>query len=172
MVNVPDPVTDAGRRGVDSTPIAERLALDPRKLPAQVFERYAKLSDNIARRRERARRAYESFGKPGRDPHTISSVLSGFADSQGWRPHLLLAGLDQYWDQVAGPAIAAHTHVASYRQGVLTIRAESNVWATQLTYLIPQLQAAIAQRLEGLPVDRIVVTGPGTTSFRRGRRRW
>ncbi|NEG95533.1 DUF721 domain-containing protein [Bifidobacterium sp. SMB2] len=149
-------------------PAAELLHLDPRKLEERVFERYTNRASGIARRKERARAAWQNFGKPGRDPSTLSSVLSGLAARGNWRPHLMIAQLGRHWDQVVGPGIAQHSRVASYRDGVLTIQAESSVWATQLTYMIPQMQKTIAERLQGMPLDRIVVTGPRSGSFKHG----
>ncbi|MBT1166607.1 DUF721 domain-containing protein [Bifidobacterium simiarum] len=162
------PAAAAPRRPGPTPPIAETLRLDPRKLEATVFERYTNRAAGIAKRRARAEQAWLNFGKPGRDPHTLGSVLDGLAANGNWRPHLLVAQLGRHWDQVVGRNIARHSRVASYANGVLTIRAESPVWATQLTYMIPQLQAKIADRLPGMPLDRIIVTGPRTDTFKHG----
>lgn len=150
-------------------PIAETLKLDARKLPAQVFERFTRRQFSRKAREERAERAWESFGKPGRDPARLGSVADVLAIRGNWGPHLRLAQLENHWDEVVGPQIALHSRPGGYDHGVLTIRTESGVWATQLTYLIPQLKAKIAERLAGLPIEQIVVTGPRTSSFARGR---
>ena len=63
-----------------------------------------------------------------------------------------------------------HSTVAGFTDGVLTIRAESAVWATQLTYMLPQLTSTIRDRLKGLDIGEIRVTGP-QSGFRRGRYR-
>ena len=149
-------------------PVTVSLSLDERILPAQVFERFARRSATLEGLHERSRRAWLSFGKPGRDPSALASVVGSLASARGWTTHLELAGLSNHWDSVVGTGIAAHSHVVSYADGVLTIRAESTVWATQLTYLAPQLKATIAQRLNGLPLRSIIVTGPHAYSFRRG----
>ena len=57
------------------------------------------------------------------------------------------------------------------RDGVLTIGTESQVWATQLTYLIPQLEDTIRRNLEGLTVERIRVVGPAAGYTRKWARR-
>lgn len=150
-------------------PIAESLGLDARKLPAQVFERFTHRQFSRRAREERAEKAWESFGKPGRDPSRLSSIADVLAIRGNWGPHLKLAQLENHWDQVVGPGIAAHSYPAGYDHGVLTIRTQSTVWATQLTYLIPQLRSKITERLVGLPIERIVVTGPRATSFSHGR---
>ena len=84
---------------------------------------------------------------------------------------LKLAQLRNHWDQVVGQAIASHSAVADFTDGVLTIRAESTVWATQLTYLIPQLTDTIRRNLKGLTITEIRVTGPAAGYTRKWARR-
>ena len=57
------------------TPVAERLGLPQKKLPAQIFERYRKLftqKRDYALMNEKAR---DSFGKKGRDPKDFDTAL-------------------------------------------------------------------------------------------------
>lgn len=150
-------------------PIAQTLKLDARRLESEVFERYSRRALLKKEQEERSYKAWMSFGKPGRDPNTLASVLGKMSDAGNWKPHLMVAQLGEHWDAVVGKGIAQHSHVASYDRGVLTIRAESTVWATQLNYLVPQIKQTISERLEGLPLEKIVVTGPHSYDF-RGRR--
>ncbi|RBP99660.1 DciA family protein [Bifidobacterium xylocopae] len=143
-------------------PVDQSLGLDPRKLPAQVFQRFVRRSLDRKSRRRKSESAWEAFGKPGRDPLALASTVESMADHDGWVPHLKVAQLRDHWDQVVGPAIAAHSRVGSYRQGRLVIQASTPVWATQLNYLIPQLKTTVAQRLR-MPVTEVVVAGPGSS---------
>jgi len=152
-------------------PIAVTLKLDPRELPAQVFERYAARESSRKARAARAEAAWENFGKPGRDPARLGGVAAVIARQGDWIPHLKLSELNNHWDRVVGPAIAQHSHVIALRDGVLTIGTESQVWATQLTYLIPQLEDTIRRNLEGLTVERIRVVGPAAGYTRKWARR-
>ena len=142
-------------------PIAQVLHLDQRKLAAQVFERYAQRAQLYEERRKRAQLAIEQFGAPGRDPEQLGNVLQTLAGQSAWRPHLLLAQLNNHWDQVVGKQIAQYSRVDSYVDGVLTIRANSPVWVSQLTYLVPQIEQTIAKKLEDLPLEKVQITGPG-----------
>lgn len=153
--------------GWDDRPAVEVIGLDQRRLPSLVFEEYTRRAATWKNLQEREEEAWYDFGKPGRDPQRLGSVTSLLAASGRWGPHLKMARLRNRWDTVVGPAIAAHSHVASYREGVLTIQAETTAWATQLTYLVPQLKGKIVERL-GMPVTEVKVTGPHTYSFRRG----
>ncbi|KFI44772.1 Protein of unknown function [Bifidobacterium bohemicum] len=150
-------------------PIDVMLHLNPSKLPAEVFEHATAYSERRANWRRREQEAWENFGKPGREPDKLGGVMSSIAENGGWTLHLRLAQLRNHWDQVVGEAIARHSDVVGFNDGVLTIRAESNSWTTQLTYLKPQLIATLRQRLPGLEIREIRVTGPQSHHFSRGR---
>lgn len=152
-----------------TAPIVESLHLDQRKLPAETFERVTARAGLIKDRQERANKAWENFGKPGRDPVAFGGVLGNYVKRNGWTPHLKVAQLRTHWDQVVGTVNAQHSYVADFRDGVLIIRADSPVWATTLTYLVPQLTETIRERLHGLDVQRITVTGPQSQRSSRSR---
>lgn len=149
-------------------PIVESLHLDQRLLPAKVFEEYTRQAAKQEELQEKSRLAWFDFGKPGRDPNRLGGVISSMATGSGWVPHMKVASLQNRWDAVVGPGIAAHSRVVSYKDGVLIVQAQTTVWATQLTYLVPQLKEVISKRLQ-MPVTEVKVTGPHNYSFRRGR---
>lgn len=151
-------------------PIVETLHLDQRKLAAEVFHRLSSRSGVFRDRRRHEEEAWENFGKPGRDPDHLGDVLSSIAHNSGWTVNLELAKLRNHWDQVVGEGIAMHSTVVGFADGILTIRAESTVWATQLTYLIPQLSRTIRQRLGSLDIQEIRVSGPGLRRFGDGQK--
>ena len=145
-----------------STPVDVLCQLDPKRLAAQVFDRYGARGEAIRSRALRQEAAWLSFGKPGRDPNMLAGVVSQLAVDDTWTPHLQLAQLRDHWDQVVGPAIAQHSMVSGFAHGVLTIGTSSPAWATQLTYMIPQLTEAIRAQLDALDIEEIRVTGPRT----------
>ena len=71
-------------------PICELLNLAQRKLPAEVFDRISDRAGRLKEREERARKAWESFGKPGRDPETVGSLFNLLASNGAWIPQALL----------------------------------------------------------------------------------
>lgn len=155
-------------------PVTVTLHLDERKLPAKVFEEIAKRAGIRRERQLQAEAAWESFGKPGRDPTTLGSVAGLIARENHWTPYLKIAQLRTHWDQVVGPVVAQHSQVTGVVDGVMTIRAETPAWATQLTYLVPQFEQIIKERLDGLDIREIRVVGPRPESkrglYRGGRR--
>ena len=152
-------------------PIARQLNLAETKLPAEIFERLSRRGATLKDYRRRREEAIENFGKPGRDPAELGSVMTTIAGNGVWTTNMKLAQLRNHWDQVVGQAIASHSAVADFTDGVLTIRAESTVWATQLTYLIPQLTDTIRRNLKGLTITEIRVTGPAAGYTRKWARR-
>lgn len=150
-------------------PICETLKLDQRKLPAEVFERISKRAGLLKEREEKSRKAWESFGKPGRDPVTMGSIFNILAQNGAWIPHLKMAQMRDHWDQVVGKANAMHSYPVSLRDGVLTIRCDSPAWTTTLSYMVPALTDTIRKNLEGLPINEVKVTGPQQQGFSRGR---
>ncbi|WP_288273203.1 DUF721 domain-containing protein [uncultured Bifidobacterium sp.] len=141
-------------------PIAVTLKLDERKLAAEEFARVAKKAGLIRERRIRREEALENFGKPGRDPHELGDVFATIIRKSGWGPRLQMASLESDWAAIVGDVNARHSRVASYVDGVLTIAADSPSWTQQLTAIAPTLKERIAERLSGLRIDDVRVTGP------------
>ena len=158
-----------GRILMPKPPICELLNLDQRKLPAEVFDRISDRAGRLKEREERARKAWESFGEPGRDPETVGSLFNLLASNGAWIPHLKMAQMRDHWDQVVGVENAKHSYPASLRDGVLTIRCDSPAWTTTLSYMTPLLTDTIRRKLEGLTINEVRVTGPQSQGFSRGR---
>jgi predicted nucleic acid-binding Zn ribbon protein len=63
-------------------------------------------------------------------------------------PASTLARVQEVWERVAGPAVAASARPTGERDGVLTVTCEAAVWAQELDLmageLLPRLNAALA----------------------------
>jgi len=75
----------------------------------------------------------------------------------------LSRGLGRYirrWEEIVGPAIAAHTMPTSLREDALRVRCESAIWTSELMHLqhdiVARLQSVIG---EGAPRKIIPYTG-------------
>ena len=64
----------------------------------------------------------------------------------------------------------AHSHPESYADTVLTVRADSTAWATQLRYLAPRLVAMLNEQLGDGTVTLIKVLGPDAPAWKKGLR--
>ncbi len=141
-------------------PISVTLKLDTRKLPAIIFESFSIKSEREDNRMKRAKKAWENFGKPGRDPNALCGVLQTFATNNKWDKQLSIAKLRASWSKVVGESIAQHCEISQVVNNVLIIRAQSAVWATQLSYLLPQLKKKINENLAHVDIQEIKVIGP------------
>ena len=141
-------------------PVAVALHLDERKLGAQEFKRLSDRAGLIRERRIKREQARENCGKPGRDVRGFGGVMSGFLQRAGWLPHMQIAALTEDWASIVGDVIARNTWVGAIDNGVLTIHAKSPSWTTQLTFMLPELREKVLERLNGLDIRDIRVTGP------------
>jgi hypothetical protein len=67
-----------------------------------------------------------------------------------------LDGVFGRWDDVVGPALAAHVRPVRLEAGVLTVEVGDPAWATQLSFLMDELRARLAAET-GVIVERIEV---------------
>jgi predicted nucleic acid-binding Zn ribbon protein len=144
---------------IAEVPVAVQLNLSPSALPAFVCSHYVHRLISREQLTKQAEKAWESFGKPGRDPAGLSSAVQAFAQQQGWGTPLRLAHMSEHWEHVVGSTIAANTSVGELRDGVLTIRAKTPVWATQLLYLLPTITQRVRKWLAPTKVVRIEIRG-------------
>lgn len=117
----------------------------------------------------RAGAATRSGAHPdARDPQTFGAVLEGLVADRGWQVPLSVGGVMGRWDAIVGAEIAAHCRPETFVDGVLSVRADSTAWATQVRLLVPTLMRRLAEEVGEGTVTTIVVRGPGAPSWRRG----
>jgi predicted nucleic acid-binding Zn ribbon protein len=105
-----------------------------------------------------------------RDPKLLSDAVERLVETKGWATEINLHTLLARWALLVGATNAAHSHPEGYAETVLTVRADSSAWATQLRYLAPQLVAMLNDQLGDGTVTRIKVLGPDAPSWKKGRR--
>lgn len=94
-------------------------------------------------------------------PETIGSVLGDIVSRQGWASRLQASTVFAQWNQICGEDVAAHCEPVRFAGGILVVRVESQIWATQLRYCVPDIARNI-QTLLGVETIRDVriVVGP------------
>ena len=75
------------------------------------------------------------------------------------------------WPQIVGPDIADHVEPQSFTDGVLTLRADSTAWATQMRLLTSSVLARVEEEIGVGSVTELRVLGPSAPSWRKGSRR-
>ena len=107
----------------------------------------------------------------GRDPKLLGDQLDQFVAERGWAVDVAVGAVIGRWPQIVGPEIAQHCSPLQFAEGVLTVRADSTAWATQLRLLSSSLLARLAEDVGEGTVEEIRVVGPGSPSWSRGSRR-
>jgi len=131
-------------------------------------------SHAVRSRVARGRRAPDprsGSGPDTRDPQLIGPLVDDLVTEQGWRSSVAVGGVEGRWDQIVGPDLAAHCRPDGCQEGVLTVRAESTAWATQVRLLAPTLVARLNADLGDGTVTRVAVLGPDAPSWSKGRYR-
>lgn len=108
--------------------------------------------------------------KGGRDPMLLGDELDAFVSERGWKVDVAVGAVIGRWSSIVGEEVAQHCHPVEFVDSVLTVRADSTAWATQLRLLVPQLQRRMEEEVGEGVIAEIVVLGPGAPSWIRGPR--
>lgn len=104
------------------------------------------------------------------EPVRVGDALDAFG--AGGAQARATAKLWRAWPEIAGAALSAHVEPTSLRGGVLRLRADSPVWATEVSYLAEFIKARANEVLKGAVVDEVRIwNAPGRVSmqdFKRG----
>jgi hypothetical protein len=156
------PSGDAGRGPAGTTGEVRRAGAADRDL--HLYER--KRAQHARERAELDRRTYdpaapdpdEEWTVPDDNesgiarthaPAPLGEALEQLLQRRGWGERLTGATASQRWERIVGPDLAVRCEPVRLAGGTLVVRAESQVWATQLRYLVPQLLANANEVLEG-----------------------
>ena len=76
-----------------------------------------------------------------RAPRPLALALAPLAEAA--TPATTLARVQAAWAAAAGPVVAAEAEPVAERDGVVTVRCSSSVWAHELSLLAPRLVEAL-----------------------------
>jgi predicted nucleic acid-binding Zn ribbon protein len=85
----------------------------------------------------------------------VGDSLPGLAKRLGAPPPALLTAVFAQWEDLVGPAIAAHARPLSVSRRVLLIGADHPGWATQLRYLSADLLRRLAASAGPGQIERV-----------------
>ncbi|MFW2512628.1 DUF721 domain-containing protein [Demequina sp. SO4-13] len=174
-------MSDAPPPSGDEEPVGEETtaANSPEDLARQAMER-ARASARLRgayrttpkagrRRREEKRRSSRPFA-PGRDPAAMSEAVDALLRRMGWTEQIEISGVMSRWREVVGDQIADHCEPLTFDEGVLTVKASSTAWATQLGIMSGQIRHRINEEFGRDIVRELKVSGPTARSWTRGQR--
>jgi predicted nucleic acid-binding Zn ribbon protein len=123
-------------------------------------------------RRRRAPGAAQFSGAhpDDRDPAPVKATVERLVAEEGWSREVSVHSVLGRWPAIVGPEVAQHCSPESYRDGVVSVAADSTAWATQLRLLAATVVARLNAELGDGSVSRISVRGPGAPSWRKGPR--
>lgn len=101
---------------------------------------------------------------------TLGDQLDRLLRDRDWRVDVAAGSVMGRWEEIVGSDIAAHATPVSFENGVLTVRAESTAWATQLRWLTATLLARMDEAVGAGVVTDLRVVGPSAPSWKRGPR--
>lgn len=103
-----------------------------------------------------------------RDPHPVGAEIERLVASRGWDADVQVGSVVGRWSEIVGAQVAANVEVVAFEGTVLTVRAVSTAWATQMRLLLSTVLARIETEVGAGVVTEIVVRGPGGPSWRKG----
>jgi predicted nucleic acid-binding Zn ribbon protein len=103
-----------------------------------------------------------------RDPQLLGQSVDRLVEERGWQGRAAVGGVVARWPVVVGPEVADHCAPERFVDGVLTVRADSTAWATQVRLLAPTLLARLNAECGDGTVLQVRVYGPGRPSWRKG----
>lgn len=123
--------------------------------------------------RRRKRRLYQQgiLATTGRDPQTIGDQVDRLVGDRGWQVDVAAGSVMGRWPEIVGRQVAEHCEPVSFEDGVLSVRADSTAWATQMRLLSSSLLGRIADAVGPDVVAELRVHGPSAPSWSRGLRR-
>lgn len=103
-----------------------------------------------------------------REPNLVGREIDRLVASRGWDSEVQVGAVIGRWAAIVGEQVAAHVEVVAFEGTVLTVRAASTSWATQMRLLQSTVLARIDEEVGAGVVTQIVVHGPGGPSWRKG----
>ncbi|MBA2273139.1 MAG: DUF721 domain-containing protein [Actinobacteria bacterium] len=98
------------------------------------------------------------------EPLRLKDVLRSEGHRLGIDAAVEIAAIFSRWRRIVGDGVAAHAGPSSLREGVLRVRADSPVWATEISYLAPEIQRRANEEVGGAVVKEVRVWwAPGGT---------
>jgi predicted nucleic acid-binding Zn ribbon protein len=107
----------------------------------------------------------------GRDPALLGDQLDRLLAERGWKVDVAVGSVMGRWPQIVGPEVARHCAPVTFEGGVLTVRADSTAWATQIRLLSSSILGRLEVEAGTGTVVELRVVGPSAPSWTRGPRR-
>lgn len=103
------------------------------------------------------------------EPRALGPVLGHLAHRRGWDGPSAMGSVLAKWPEIVGAQVAEHCHIETFEGRHLVVRCSSTAWTKQLRLLLPHIERRIEEEVGRGVVDQVVVRGPATPSWKKGR---
>ncbi|WP_421776276.1 DciA family protein [Gardnerella sp. KA00255] len=129
-------------------PVHLILNIDTRKLPSIIFDPIQLKGEKLEKRDQQQEDSWESFGKPGRDPNTLNSVLELFSHNNHWDKFLLIANINSLWPKIVGEYNSQFSKVEDIDNKTLIVSACNQSAYTITKFLINSSKNMILDKIK------------------------
>jgi predicted nucleic acid-binding Zn ribbon protein len=110
-------------------------------------------------------------GRDGRDPALLGDQMQRLLLARGWNVDVAVGSVMGRWPAIVGNEVAEHCTPVTFGDGVLTVRADSTAWATQLRLMSSSILGRLETEVGRDTVTELRVQGPSAPSWTRGPRK-
>ena len=112
-----------------------------------------------------------SADSAGRDPSLLGDQMDKLLLDRGWNVDVAVGAVMGRWPEIVGSNIAEHCKPVTFSDGVLTVRADSTAWTTQMRLMSSSILARLEAEVGKDAVTELRVQGPSAPSWSRGPRK-
>ena len=109
--------------------------------------------------------------RDGRDPALLGDQMDRLLLDRGWNVDVAVGSVMGRWPAIVGQDVAEHCTPVTFGDGVLTVRADSTAWATQLRLMSSSILGRLETEVGKDAVVELRVQGPSAPSWTRGPRK-
>ena len=107
----------------------------------------------------------------GRDPSLLGDQMDRLLLDRGWNLDVAVGAVMGRWSEIVGPNVAEHCKPVTFSDGVLTVRADSTAWTTQMRLMSSSILGRLETEVGKDAVTELRVQGPNAPSWSRGPRK-
>ena len=90
---------------------------------------------------------------------------------RGWNVDVAVGAVMGRWADIVGSNVAEHCKPVTFSDGVLTVRADSTAWTTQMRLMSSSILGRLETEVGKDGVTELRVQGPSAPSWNRGPRK-
>jgi predicted nucleic acid-binding Zn ribbon protein len=113
----------------------------------------------------------QNLAGSGRDPSLLGDQMDRLLVDRGWTVDVAVGAVMGRWASIVGNDVAGHCTPVTFGDGVLTVRADSTAWATQLRLMSSSILGRLEAEVGKDTVIELRVQGPSAPSWTRGLRK-